>query len=242
MLPVDAVKQLNAEPAKRQFASGQWIDIIPLIDPKLDKWDIKDFTGANKWSRVESDLVSGYDDQPSKLILPLDADWKSYECEIEFTRRRGYAPGFSLNLPNTKTAIPLTFDVQGGGGMLLFRSGEKFVKQGYPIVTGKRTKVRVEVTRSTENDTVKAFFNGEFAGTWTGDLDSIPANPKDKFPENRRLSLWNSGSSEFVFHRIRVKLLDGGTATSLRPVPAEQSFQQPADDQPVTAPVPDTDE
>ena len=92
MLPVDAVKQLNAEPAKRQFASGQWIDIIPLIEPKLDKWDIKDFTGANKWSRVESDLVSGYDDQPSKLILPLDADWKSYECEIEFTRRRGYAP------------------------------------------------------------------------------------------------------------------------------------------------------
>jgi hypothetical protein len=34
------------------------------------------------------------------------------------------------------------------------------------------------------------------------------------------LSLWiQGGGNEFLFHRIRVRMLDGGTAQSLRPIP-----------------------
>ncbi|MBT6157241.1 MAG: SUMF1/EgtB/PvdO family nonheme iron enzyme, partial [Planctomycetaceae bacterium] len=208
-----------AEPklSKRTFQSGEWIDVIPLIDPDEDKTEVVGLTGNNKWSVTESELVNAFDEAASKLTLPLDSDWKSYECEIEFTRNKGDR-GFNLNLPNATTAVPLVFDVEGGGGLLLFRSGEKFVKRGYSITDGERTKVRVEVKRSTDGDSVKVYFQDEFAGEWTGDLDAIPGT-RDRTVQNRRLSLWNDGKNEFVFHRIRVKLRDGGTVTSLRPVP-----------------------
>jgi hypothetical protein len=114
--------------------------------------------------------------------------------------------------------VALVFDVEGQGGLLLFRSGEQFSKRGYSIITCERTKVRANVTRTPENDTVEVFYNDDLEGTWNGDLDSIKGTHKDPFPQNRRLSLWNDGKNEFAFHSMRVRMLDGGMATTLRPI------------------------
>lgn len=163
-----------------------------------------------------SDLVSAYDEQPSKLILPLDGDWLSYDCEIEFTRRQGDT-GFNLIIPHANGTVGLVFDVDGTGGLLLYRDGEQFSKRGYSIITGERTKVRVNVTRTPEEDVVNVFYNERFEGSWTGDLDSIKGTHKNPVPQNRHLSLWNNGKNEFAFHSIRVRILDGSTAMVLRP-------------------------
>ncbi len=56
--------------------------------------------------------------------------------------------------------------------------------RGYSIVTGDRSIARVEVAHRTEGNTVKVFFNGILAGTWSRDIDSIVSNPKDDFPQN----------------------------------------------------------
>jgi hypothetical protein len=49
-------------------------------------------------------------------------------------------------------------------------------------------------------------------------------------PDTRRLSIFlPDGQREFVFHRIRVRTLDGGRVTTLRPVSAQRVYGLPAD-------------
>ncbi len=71
------------------MTSGEWIDVIPLIDPKQDKWD-NTLTGANSWRVEGGELIAGFADaKPCKLLLPLDGAWQSFEYEVEFTRGPG---------------------------------------------------------------------------------------------------------------------------------------------------------
>ena len=66
--------------------------------------------------------------------------------------------------------------------------------------------------------------NGEKIGEWTGDRNAIGTIEKQGYPTDRRMSLFiGSGDIEFVFHRIRVRMLDGGSVQSLRPVPSTPS-------------------
>ena len=78
--------------------------------------------------------------------------------------------------------------------------------------------LRVEVRRQQDADHVFVDFNGEKIGEWTGDRNAIATMEKVGYPTDRRMSLWILPGHEFVFHRIRVRMLDGGSAETLRPV------------------------
>lgn len=61
--------------------------------------------------------------------------------------------------------------------------------------------------------------NGEQVGEWTGDRNAISNTSKEGFPHDRRVSLWiHPGGNEFTFHRIRIRMLDGGVVDTLRAV------------------------
>ena len=206
--------------ANRHFPSDEWFDVIPLIDPREDKWDVPQKTGKNVWRIEQGELVVGADSLGSKLVLPLDSDWQAFECEIDFTRRAGDS-GLNVNLPAKLGECPLVVDPPGyGGGMSLgARTKGTLLKTGAQIVTGQRGTMRVEVRRQQEAEHVSVAFNGENVGEWSGDRNAISNTFKEGFPQERRVSLWiHPGGNEFVFHRIRVRMLDGGSVETLRPV------------------------
>ncbi|MEI8383991.1 MAG: bifunctional serine/threonine-protein kinase/formylglycine-generating enzyme family protein, partial [Planctomycetota bacterium] len=228
-LSVDAVKSAMAadhvrsstktEPSKRRFISDEWIDVIPLIDPDTDKWDVPQRTGKNAWRRVGTELLCGGDQRASKLILPLDSDWPAFECELEFTRLSGES-GFNVNIPTKVGECPLLFDPTGTKGAFLgSRANGVQWKTEKQLETGKRTTIRFDVRRQQASDQVTADLNGVSLGKWTGDRNTISHSYREGFPHDRRISLWiHPGGNEFTFHRIRIRMLDGGTAETLRSV------------------------
>lgn len=228
-LSVDAVKSGMAadqvrsskktEPSKRRFISDEWIDVIPLIDPDTDKWDVPQRTGKNAWRRVGPELVCGGDQRASKLILPLDSDWPAFECELEFTRLTGES-GLNVNIPTKVGECPLLIDPTGTKGAFLgSRANGVQWKTEKQLETGKRTTIRFDVRRQQTSDQVTADLNGVSLGKWTGDRNTISHSYREGFPHDRRISLWiHPGGNEFTFHRIRIRMLDGSTAETLRSV------------------------
>lgn len=210
----------NLPPSKRQFASNEWIDIIPLIDPQLDRWNIK-FTGTNEWRIENGELSSGYaDDKPCKLLLPLDGDWLAYECEVEVTRRSGPG-GFNLNLPTSSGDCPVVLGQPNAHGIYLGRRGGGVIlNNDFDLATDQRITLRLQVHREKLQDQVTVAVNDVVMGTWQGDLTSIANSSNEGYPHARRMSLWvQAGRNELIFHRIRIRMLDGGTAETLRAIP-----------------------
>lgn len=212
----------------RQYASDEWIDVIPLIDPQLDKWDMR-LTGKNKWRIDNGELIAGYaDDKPCKLLLPLDANWRAFECEVEFTRRTGTA-GFNLNIPTAVGDCPVVLNPPNAPGVYLGRRGGGVaLNEVTRLVTDQRTTLRLQVRPEQNEDHVTVWVDDVEAGNWQGDRISIASVSNEGYPHARRLSLWvHAGGNELAFHKIRVHLLDGGTAESLRQVPIVPSSGAP---------------
>ena len=217
-LPVVQENPLDAPP---KFAGGEWIDVLPLIDPQADRWQVPPLTGKNDWRLVQGELVVARDERASKLIFPLDSDWKSLECELEVTRRAG-ASGLNLNLPASGGDCPVVFDSDGAGMVHLGsrRNGAKLAP-GTPMGMGERVGLRVELRRERELDHIAVFMQGKKVGEWSGDRQTLVTRSQENLPHARRLSLWvNEGGNEFVFHRIRVRTLDATLATALRAPPS----------------------
>lgn len=59
---------LIAGQPKRRFASDEWFDVIPLINPRDDKWDLPQRTGKNAWRIEQGELVVEGDSLGSKLV------------------------------------------------------------------------------------------------------------------------------------------------------------------------------
>jgi formylglycine-generating enzyme required for sulfatase activity len=207
-----------AEDTKVHATDYDWIEVIPLIDPKLDKWDLPS-TGKNEWRVENGELAGGYADaKPHKLLFPLDSDWAAFECEFEFTRRSGES-GFNLCIPAKTGDCPVVFDYSGNGSVTLGKRGKAAAFAGkHQIQNGRRTAARVAILKVAETDQVEVLMDGISLGKWTGDRNRIANVLNESYPTDRRLSLWiQAGGSEYVFHRIRVRMLEGGTAEPLRP-------------------------
>lgn len=221
-LSVDSVrKTLSQRPplAKHQFPSDKWFDAIPLIDPQLDKWDLPERTGQNEWRIENGELAVTRDVLASKLLLPLDSNWTAFECELEFTRREGEG-GLNINIPTAAGECPVVFSAPNVYGLHLGApTTGKVLQPELKLTTGQRTTVRVVVRRQNERDHVAVEVNGEAVGEWDGDRTAIAYTHFEGYPSDRRMSLWiQRGGNDIVFHRIRIRPLDGTTAETLRPV------------------------
>lgn len=208
-------------PQPQFYTTDEWIDVLPLIDPSLDKWNMR-LTGKNDWRIEQGELLVGSaDDKPCKLLLPLDSDFfPSFECELEVTRRAG-DHGFNLNFPTANGDTPLTFDLPSQHGVFVrhAKTGIMLISEAPVFETGKRTTIRIAVRRQPTGDQISIGSNDATVGTWTGDRNELASGNNEGYEHRRRLSFFiHGGGNEFVFHRIRVRPLDGSNAESLRPV------------------------
>jgi hypothetical protein len=212
----DAQPRVTPSPSD---TSSEWIDVIPLIDPQADKWDMR-LTGKNDWRIEQGKLIAGADEKASKLLLPLDSAWQSFECEVAFTRRSG-SGGINLNIPTTVGDCPVVLGPPQSGGLFLGRNGGGVVmNKDVALVTGQPTTLRVEVRHAQQRDHISVWVNDAAAGMWEGNRASISTVANEGYPQARRMSLWvHGGGNEIVFHQIRVKMLDGGTIEELRARP-----------------------
>jgi serine/threonine protein kinase/formylglycine-generating enzyme required for sulfatase activity len=226
-LPMDFVPS----PGAHEYATGEWIDVLPLIDPQLDKWDMR-LTGKNDWRIEQGELIAVADEKPSKLLLPLDAEaWSAFECELDVTRRSG-EQGFSLNFPAGNGDTPLGFGRPNNPGVnvLVRQKGPVSLADTPRVATGERLTLRIEVRSTAAGVRIVVWNNGVQVGSWTGSREQLVNFSNEGYHHSRRLSLWVAGDgSEYVFHRIRVRTLDGSTASSVRPLPPQPGPPPPAD-------------
>ncbi len=200
-----------------RFHSDEWIDVIPLIDPLIDRLNVPQATGKNDWKIEHEELLILRDQRGSKLVFPLDSQWSAFECEIDFTRRSGQS-GFNFNIPTKSGYCPLVVDAPGtpGGFFLGSRRNGVVLQEGRKIESSKRYTVRVKVDAI---QGVEVEMNDAPIGSWIGHCDSIASSTNEDYLFDRRLSVWiHVGGNEFVFHRIRVRTTDGSSVDSLRPV------------------------
>ena len=153
------------------------------------------------------------------------------------TQRRAGDSGFIVNLPAKPGNCPLSFDAPGYGGGVYLGSRTKvaLLKTGAQIVIGQPATLRVEVRRQQEAEHVSVALNSATVGEWTGDRNAISNTLNEGLSHDRRLSLWiHPDGNEFVFHRIRVRMLDGGSVEMLRPVPSTPPVPVAKQDLPTT--------
>lgn len=205
---------------KRRFASEEWIDVLPVIDPQLDKWDVPQRTGMNAWSIENGELLIARDPMASTLLIPLDSDWSAFECELELTRRAGDS-GLNVNIPAQVGDCPLVFEPPTKDGVFLGEPAKgASLNPDFKFVTGQKAALQITVRPKNGVEHVSVSADATLLGEWRGDRKAIAYTQSENYPRRRRLSLWiHGGGNEFVFHRIRVRMLDGGTAETLRPVP-----------------------
>ena len=66
------------------------------------------------------------------------------------------------------------------------------------------------MTLASQGDRIEVFVDGESVGSWTGDREQLGGVKKDDYPTENRLSLFKNGKKGgFVFHRIRLRMLEG---------------------------------
>ncbi|MCC9606207.1 protein kinase [Blastopirellula sp. JC732] len=208
-----------------RFKSGEWIEVLPLVDPKLDKQDEANFTGANDWYVENGTLVVGdKDDKPHNLLFPIDSNWSAYEVEMKLTEV-SQGSGFNVSLPCHPRRCPIGFTWPNQPGVIIGAVHQKkettTLSEADIVETGQPKTIRI-VVRQGDEDHVSLWLgsgdDAEQVGEWTGDLPAIAIDDERNYDQSRRLGVITLGGSRIVFHRIRVRMLDGGAATTTRPV------------------------
>lgn len=159
-----------------------------------------------------SELKYVGDNKAGKVFFPVRFVGRSFEWEIEFTRVTG---NVSFN-----TDIPLP-----GGFVPISVTGDKFLLNNqtltdqFRLANGQRTKSRCRVTQDSANDRVELFVNDAPAADWKGQLDKLKIPPSRNESRNQAEFTGVSvfGASNYTFHAIRARMLNGCTAELLRP-------------------------
>jgi formylglycine-generating enzyme required for sulfatase activity/Leucine-rich repeat (LRR) protein len=205
--------------AKRTFKSNEWIDVLEMIDPVADK-----VTGG-KWAKSNGALLNDKHDAMSKILFPIRYLEPRLEWEFSFTRTAGDESGMTTDLPHPDGFVPLFIGWHDGSGIYLGQFGDRSTNlaKDFRIVTNTRYKIRVRLTRDGPDDRVEVFVDDKSVGQWKGNFAKAnkaakPKNEKTATAERNGLNI--AMNQEYTFHTIRVRMLDGATAESIRPVPS----------------------
>ncbi len=210
--PAEVTPKVASGSTKREFASDVWIDVLPLIDPALDKSGVGVQWGRNDWRMEGGELRYRGDDKWGKLFFPIRYRGRSLECELEFTRTSS-GSGFTTDVP-----LPGGFKgISVSSDRLSFAN--QTPNKPFQIVNGQRMKMRFRVRHDGTDDAVDIFVDDKLALHWDGQLDKIKnaASPSELRDQSEHNGLFMAGNSDYTFHAIRVRMLNGGTAELLRP-------------------------
>jgi hypothetical protein len=201
----------------RTFKSDEWIDVLEMIDP------VADHASGGKWNKSNGALLNAKHDAPSKILFPLRYLEPRLEWEFDFTRTAGDETGLVIDLPHPDGLVPLWVGWHDGSGIHLGQFGDRSTNlaKDFRIVTNTRYKILIRLTRTGSDDLVDVFVDDKSVGQWKGNLATKAAPSKNKlFLTAERNGLSIAQNQEYTFHAIRVRMLDGATAESIRPIPS----------------------
>jgi formylglycine-generating enzyme required for sulfatase activity len=196
----------------------EWTDVIPLINPARDKVEYSNISGKNDWRVIDKkELRFVNDGKSGKIILPVRFSRFNLELEFEFTRTAGDANLHFDICPDANGSIPVMFDV----------AGRHKVRIGYPpvellgkmeIKNNKRSKVLIRLSRENNRDVMQITFDQKVGGRVNDYTKLVNPVPNKKF-SGKGVSIWvGNGTlgSDYIFHRIRFRMLGGATADLLK--------------------------
>lgn len=206
----------DASAKSQTFGSEEWIDVMPLLKPDVDRVDIgRSLVGKNDWRVEDGELRYYGDDKSGKLYFPVRCLGRSLECEFEFTRTAGNI-SFNTDIPIPDGFVPLTI----GNDRIGFVN--ESLTDKFQIVNGQRTKLRLRVTQAGADDRLEVFVNDQPLVDWKGKLAKhkiVPPRTDARNP-SEHFSLFAHGPTNYSFRAIRMRMLNGGSAKSLRPAAA----------------------
>ena len=231
---IETIRPVADEPSSTFTAGAEWIDVLPLIDVKQDKFNLPGLTGINDWRMVRGELEYLGDSKNGKLLWPITLLGPAMEFEVEFTRRAG-SQGFNLDIPAAAGPCPIVFDTNKRGKVLVGHTGIE-LPGDFMIVNDQRITVGVKITRQETVDLVQVTWDGSLLGTWRGDRESIAANKQGGYRHDRHQGFWIPGPQQFIFHKIRARPLQGGSIEPTRRpsgAPAATATPSPANTTPL---------
>jgi hypothetical protein len=196
------------------FGSGQWIDLVKLVDPGKDAL-------AGQWERAEAGLKYRGSDEP-RLVMPLLLAG-DYELEFSFVWGGGDPNGVYVFLPVGKSDVRLivhydssikyeperrTFRAQ------LYKAASKAAAKGdtgtYPIVgvleTKKAYTVRIRVQTAKDQAMLTVAIEGKPCLQWTGPQSALSTDDVIKLPHAIVLG---THCMNAYFPGVRLRMLTG---------------------------------
>ena len=211
-LTVDAVKNSAKSSGPTSPADSEWLELIPLIDPAQDKYDLPNHTGANKWQIRNGELRFGPDSKPGKLLFPVRLLGRFYEFEMDVTRLSGNAP-INTDIPARTGRVNIIWSSSEQGNILL---GTSVPGRSLRIEPNQRIKLLVRVTPAGNKDRIEVVANGMSLIDWVGDRESLAHKLNEGYNDSERTGLYIIPNTALVYHRLRLRMLDG-TLERIRP-------------------------
>ncbi|MEZ6129748.1 MAG: protein kinase [Planctomycetaceae bacterium] len=191
---------LPTEVPIRVLMPGEWMNLIPQIDPSRD-------TVAGVWQNVNGEL-SVEAAVSARLVLPVAVP-AEYDFDIEFTRHDGV---HSIALVFAVGDHQATYDIDAWGEHVagIQNIGGQSIQPSRPnstmvpsqqLVNGQRYSAEVRVRR----DHVQAWLNGQLLTTYHGDGSDLSLIPEWRLPGFTDSLAIGAYESSTTFHRIRVR-------------------------------------
>jgi hypothetical protein len=209
-----------AAPVGSTFAAGQWVDVIPLIDPQRDSKWTQQWLGVNKWTKENGTLIYHRDPNPAKhgtIRLPLLTDTGNVEVELDYTYVEGdtrgnpYPGRLNLDLPGDgRGMVPIALDSHGR-----IASGVVNVNMGnLKHEIGRRYKLLGRIYHARGQDQIEIEIDGQQVARWSGDRTTMMFDGGGVRGGPSRVGLWIFEQAGWKFHSIRMRAIDG----SLTPI------------------------
>jgi len=198
------------------FKPGEWVDLLPLVDPT------KDAVKGN-WARDGSTLAITEKAENGRIVVPV-VPAGSYHLQCEFVRTDGTYDVFWC-LPVGPSAVGLKCSVGSGlcdgldlvDGLRLAETPTLAPYKAVPsrIQTGKAYTLDIDVRCEDEKASIRARLNGEPYLYWSGSPAQLSVHPNWALPRQGVFGL-GAWHAEVAFRHLRLKMLSG-KAKVLRP-------------------------
>jgi len=197
-------------PTGETIKPGQWVDLLPLVDPAKD-------AVKGKWTRRDGGLAVTSRTDGQRTVIPV-AVTGSYELEVVLVRTEG-KDNVAILIPvgTGKVAVSLNAWYKKARLECVYGKPDNATEvEVGALENGRPYAVRISVLAQGNNARVDVSLNGKQVIKWQGPQSALSPSGAWQLPVRRCLGLGTWGPA-VAFRRVRLRMLSG-EARLLRPV------------------------